>query len=385
MRVLIIEDDLHLYGGQERCLLEVTAELANRGHEIDLLYRSPGESLVEYRRFCREIRRVPGHLIEGRRPVGSILRWLRTTGIAARGRHDIVYINQHQDAPFGAAVATLKRIPLVCHLHLPPPAGRGIQWALARSKITRYITVSHHTRTQYVARGVAPSRIDVVHNGIDLDRYREPEAAQRAAFRRAHGIPLETFVVLYAGRLDPEKGIDVLIDAYALLGLSPAEGRLMIAGAPRNHRDAAAAREYVAALSTRGRPHTCVWLDRQLDPVPLYGAADVAVLPSLVNETLGRTTIEAMACERPALASAVGATSEVLSGPFGRFLFPPSDPYALAGALGRVRHWRQQEPELGAACREHVRTHFTLERAVDGIERTLARAIDDQGRTDDPD
>ena len=53
---------------------------------------------------------------------------------------------------------------------------------------------------------------------IDLDRYDEPDSTERAAFRRALGIRPETFVVLYAGRLDAEKGIEVLIDA--IQGLS---------------------------------------------------------------------------------------------------------------------------------------------------------------------
>ena len=383
MRVLVVEDDLHPHGGQERCLLEFTAGLSGRGHQIDLLYRSFGESFDEYRRFCRDIHRIPGHLLEGRRPVQSVLRWLRSTSIAARGEHDIVYINQHQDSPFGAAVATLKRIPLVCHLHQAPPAGWGIQWALARSKITRYIAVSHHTRAQYLARGVPPSLIDIVHNGIDLCRYRETDVSQRAASRRALDIPLAAFVVLYAGRLDPEKGIEDLIDAYALLGLSPDQGRLVVAGAPRNHRDAAAAAAYVASLHARSTPRTTVWLDWQPEMRPLYGMADVTVLPSPIDEPLGRTTIEAMACGRPALASAVGGSLEVLTGSFRRGLFPPGNPQALAGTLAEFSQWQTHEPELGAACREHVRANFSLERAVDQIEHILTQAIDGQSPSRD--
>jgi glycosyltransferase involved in cell wall biosynthesis len=225
---------------------------------------------------------------------------------------------------------------------------------------------------------VAPARIQVVHNGIDLDRYREPDSTQRAAFRRSLGIPPGAFVVLYAGRLDPEKGVEILIDAFNLLGLAPEKGRLLIVGAPRLHRDVGAAQAYVASLRARCRADTSVWLDWQMNTVPLYGAADVAVLPSLVSETLGRTTIEAMACRRPALASRVGATSEVLFGSFERFLFPPDNPEALAAALMAMRDWREREPELGSACRDHVRTHFSLEHTVDGIERILSHAIDDQ-------
>jgi glycosyltransferase involved in cell wall biosynthesis len=250
MRVLVVEDDLHPHGGQERCLLECTEELAARGHEIDLFYRASGESFAEYNRFCRNVHHIPGHLLDGRAPVRSVVRWIRSTRIAARGSHDIVYINQHQDSPFGAAVAILKRIPLVCHLHLPPPVGRGIQWRLARPTIARYIAVSHHTRTQYLARGVAPTRIEVVHNGIDLERYQELDSPQCAAFRRALGIPLGAFVVLYAGRLDPGKGVEVLIDAFNRLGLTPDKGRLLIAGGPRLHRDAGSMYEPTSRWST---------------------------------------------------------------------------------------------------------------------------------------
>ncbi len=380
MRILVVEDELHPHGGQERCLLEYTAELAARGHVIDLLYRSPGESLPEYTRFCGSVRQIPGHLLASRDLRSGLLHWLQSARIATSELHDVVYINQHQDSPFGAAVAALQRVPLVCHLHQPPPAGRGLQWRLARRKIARYIAVSHHTRAQYVARGVSPQCIDVVQNGIDLNRYREPDPAQTAAFRRALGIPCDAFVVLYAGRLDIEKGIEVLIEAYETLRIPPAQGRLVIVGAPRNHRDCRAAQEYAASLRRRSSPDNSVWLDWQSDMLPVYGAADLAVLPSLTDEPWGRTTMEAMACRRPALASAVGGSTEVLFGPLERFLFAPANSRALAASITCLRDWRQREPELGEACREHIRQNFSLDRAVDGIESALLRAIHEFGR-----
>ena len=377
MRVLMVEDDLHPYAGQERSQFANARALAARGHEIDLIYRAPGELLAEYQTFCHSLRRAPGHLLDLRTPLRSSVSWLRTTALAVRSRYDIVYINQYQDAPFGAAVSTLERIPLVCHLRQPPPSGVGIQWPVARSRVSRCVAVSFHTRAQYVGHGMPAERIEVVHNGIDLDVF-HPDRSRGMSWRRSHGIEDDEFLVLYVGRLDPEKGIETLLDAHARMDLSPRACRLVLAGGPRNHQQESTAEAYVASLQARSDPRRCFWLGWCSDTTALYQAADVLVLPSRTDEPLGRVTLEAMSCKCPAIASRVGGTPEVLFGPFERFLIPPGDPETLAAALLAMRDWRTREPELGAACREHVRTHFALERTVDGIERILTQAIDDR-------
>jgi len=97
-------------------------------------------------------------------------------------------------------------------------------------------------------------------------------------------------------------------------------------------------------------------------------------VPSLWAEPFGRVVIEAMATGRPALASRTGGISEILTGEFERFLMEPGDPEVIALALESLVGWQKRETSLGARCRAHVRDYFSLDRVVDGVERSLRAA-----------
>ena len=113
----------------------------------------------------------------------------------------------------------------------------------------------------------------------------------------------------------------------------------------------------------------------QRDVVTPLHAADVAVVPSVVPESFGRTVIEALSTGRPVLASRVGGIPEIMSGPLRRFLFEQEDEEALAEGLRDLMHWRDREPELAGVCRSRVLEQFTLARMVDGIEASFRSAL----------
>jgi glycosyltransferase involved in cell wall biosynthesis len=106
---------------------------------------------------------------------------------------------------------------------------------------------------------------------------------------------------------------------------------------------------------------------------PLH-AADVVVVPSVWAEPFGRVIVEAMATGRPALASRIGGITEILTGEFERFLVEPGDAGVVTLALESLVGWQKREPSLAENCRAHVRDHFSLDRVVDGVERSLTAA-----------
>jgi glycosyltransferase involved in cell wall biosynthesis len=97
----------------------------------------------------------------------------------------------------------------------------------------------------------------------------------------------------------------------------------------------------------------------------------VVVVPSLWAEPFGRVIVEAFATGRPVLASRIGGIPEILTGEFERFLVEPGDAALLASGLESLVGWQQREPGLADRCRTHVQDHFSLDRAVDGVERSL--------------
>jgi glycosyltransferase involved in cell wall biosynthesis len=375
VKVLVVADELEPYGGQERSLVDVTEGLVARGHTVDLLYRRGGSFEERYRRACRAM--TPIATLRGREGQRFHRAALLQAALGARPAAadvDVVYLNDDRHAFVGGVLSRRPRRPLVCHLRLPVTTARTRQDRLGLPLVDRFIAVSAATRDEYVADGFAPGKLDVVHNGIDPGRFPFGSEERRAAARADLGLDGQ-FTVVFAGRLDHAKGIETLLDAWAALGLGPDEGRLVLAGEARNHRSPAAAEAYVASLRDRAPADTCLWLGRRPDVVPLYHAADVVALPSVFPEPFGRVLVEALACGRPAVGSAVGGIPEILTGELAPGVVPPGDPAALAAALARLRGWRDRDPGLAERCRASVEASFTLERTVAGVEAVLQRAV----------
>jgi glycosyltransferase involved in cell wall biosynthesis len=346
-------------------LVQVARELAARGHQIDLFYEQDGNLSDDFRSFCE--RMSPG---ESALYSAAVLRDL--TRIASRAvdgsrcHPDLIYANNVSELAWAVGVRTLTRAPIVCELHELRPV-RRISMALLGGRVSRYVVPSRYLGKAWSEHGLDPGRVDVVPLGVEPSAYSPGTPDERLRRRRELGLPAEAYVVLYAGRVIEEKGMDVLLDAWARLELEPEQGRLVITGVPR-HPDS-----YVSELQSRA-PAGTHWLEMRRDIMPMLHAADVLVLPSIWDEPFGRIIIEAMATGCPVLASAVGGIPEILDGEFARMLFPRGDPVELAERLNALRHWRRDDPGLGARCVAHVADGFTLDLSVTRLERTFANA-----------
>lgn len=221
---------------------------------------------------------------------------------------------------------------------------RGLRHAAA------VVAVSEEGRAQALAAGVLAARVHVVPNAIDVEGVARTAAAAREARRAAWGLPADALAVLCLGRLSPEKGQALLLDAWARLpehGLPAdlaARAVLLLVGDGADR----------AALEARARPDPRVrllgWRD---DPHACLGAADLLVLPSS-REGLPLAVLEAMAAGVPVLATAVGGVPEALEqGACGR-LVPPGDARALAAALTELLAAPAERARLGAAARDRV-------------------------------
>jgi glycogen synthase len=163
-------------------------------------------------------------------------------------------------------------------------------------------------RDVHEAYGVPFDRIRVIHNGIDLDQYRP---TPDPAVLRAHGINPDVPYVLFVGRITRQKGIIHLVNA--IRHFKDGIQVVLCAGAPDT---AEIAKEMTDAVD-RARaesPHPIVWIREMLPKdavITLYTHAAIFVCPS-VYEPFGIINLEAMACETPVVASAVGGIPEVV-------------------------------------------------------------------------
>jgi glycosyltransferase involved in cell wall biosynthesis len=355
-------------GGTELNAFQVARGLTQRGHTLDLVAARDGELAPEYRAFCRSVARRPIFDFARASAPRDLLRMTPAIVTAASKKPDVVYPNRFAEIVWAAAAGRLSGAPVVCHLHECRHARPG---SFPNKHVRRFIAVSYFLRRQWVALGIDADRIDVVHNGVSGDDYPLGGLEERASARARLGLDQEGFVCLYYGRIDPEKGLDVLLEGWRRLGMGGIEGTLLIAGSPSVHVPDGA--RYAASLQASAPPG-CVWLPAQADVVLLLHAADVVVVPSLWEEPFGRVIIETLATGRPAVVSRTGGTPEVLDGAFERFLVEPGDAGMLASALAGLVDWRDREPALAALCRDHVRDRFSLDHLVEGVERSLIAA-----------
>ncbi|HLT45655.1 MAG TPA: glycogen synthase [Rubricoccaceae bacterium] len=227
--------------------------------------------------------------------------------------------------------------------------------------------------------GVAPERVRVIHNGIDPDEYRprpSPETLARL------GVDPDVPVVLFVGRITRQKGILHLV--RALRHLDAGVQVVLCAGAPDTEE---IAREMAEAVEAAKREAAAgvVWIPEMLpkaDTVALYTHAAVFVCPS-VYEPFGIINLEAMACETPVVASAVGGIPEIVVPGETGLLVPfeaegggspePRDAEAfsraLAGAVNALMADPARRRAMGEAARERVLAHFSWQRIA---EQTLA-------------
>lgn len=227
--------------------------------------------------------------------------------------------------------------------------------------------------------GVAPERVHVIHNGIDPNEYRPREAP--ATLRRL-GVDPAVPMLLFVGRITRQKGILHLV--RALRHLDAGVQVVLCAGAPDTPEIAAE----MAALVEQARRDAVApitWIPEMLpraDLIALYSHAAVFVCPS-VYEPFGIINLEAMACETPVVASAVGGIPEIVVAEETGVLVPlataggssaePRDPDAFARSLAEAVNALMRNPEqrarMGRAARARVLARFSWSRIA---EQTLA-------------
>ena len=370
MHILMYAKSLKREGGTEISGLQIAKALSARGHSLDLLYEYDGELRSEYLSFCQSVSRSWMSL--DKRSVREAARLVPAIWSGARRRPDVIYVHRFRDVVCARLTGLMVGAPVVCHLRdtfhdgTTPRLGH---WA------DRFIAVSKATRDSWVCDGLDGSRVDVVHTGINPDDYPVGGQGERAAARQSLGLPADGFIALYYGRLDVDKGIDLLLEGWRRVGMSVDEGRLVLQGRPVLASDP---ERYLRDLQGRA-PAGCHWFPMSNDVITVLHAVDVVVLPS-VTEGLSRTVLEGMVSGRPVVATRVGGVPEILTGSFARFLFESGDADGLADRLASVVEWRQREPDLGAACSEHIVANFSLDQMARRVEDILGQEVRSRSR-----
>ncbi|HOV80591.1 MAG TPA: glycosyltransferase family 4 protein [Bacillota bacterium] len=234
----------------------------------------------------------------------------------------------HTHASFsGRLAAVLTGVPVVYTKHRMDWEAPGCRlekraaaW-LNRLTCRRVIAVSGAVRENLLAGGMPEEKIEVIYNGIDVEKFRAEALKDVAGGGPGAG---GGFVVGMVARLEPEKGHRYFLEAAAQVLKKVENVSFMVVGA------GSLADELAQKAGELGIGERVVFTGHRDEIAPLVAAMDVLVVPSL-TEAFGLSLIEGMCLGRPCVASAVGGIKEI-AGENGRavFLVPPGDAAAIA-------------------------------------------------------
>jgi glycogen synthase len=296
---------------------------------------------------------------------------------------DVVHGHTWYAALAGFMAKVLYDVPLVATVHSLEPLRPWKEEQLGRSyglttwvervaleAADRVVAVSAQSRGEILANfNIPPERVVVIHNGIDLETWKPSPAA---GTRQAYGI--DGNYILFVGRVSRQKGIVHLLEA--MKHVDPGVRLVCCASAadtPEIEREVAA--------RAKETPR-CLWVNsmlREEEYIELYSHCAVFACPS-VYEPFGIINLEAMACERPVVASAVGGIPEVVVPGETGFLVPPADPGALAEALNRVLRDRALARRMGRAGRRRAEDHFSWTSIAARTLRMYEELLEEKGR-----
>lgn len=185
-------------------------------------------------------------------------------------------------------------------------------------QVDRIIAATTEERAQIIRHcGATSGQVQVIPCGVDLQRFR-PRDRQKA--REQLGWKQDSPILLYAGRLDPFKGPDLLLRAASMMREKAQV--VIVGGKPEDDDEIAQLRQLAADLRIAKRVHFLGARPQQELPL-LYSAADVTVIPSY-HESFGLAAVESLACGTPVVATRAGGLTSIIRNGETGYLVPRS-------------------------------------------------------------
>jgi glycosyltransferase involved in cell wall biosynthesis len=343
------------FGGPERQMLGLARGLGPAYRSVFLSFGEGGRCgtfLEEARRQGFEASALEHDTPHFRAAIRELAGWLE------RLRADVLCCHGYKADLLGRPAARLQKIPVVA-------VSRG--WTGENFKVRLYealdrlslrwmdrvVCVSEGQAGKVRRAGVPARRVVVIRNAIRTERFNEVDPAYRRKLHDAFAEPRHR-IVGAAGRLSPEKGFGVLVEAARRVAQTdPPVGFILFGDGPLRQ---ALARQVAAA----GLQNIFVLAGFRADLDRFLPFLDLLVLPSY-TEGLPNVILEAFAAGVPVVATAVGGTPEVLEEGVSGYLVPPGDPRALAGRIHDALRSEAKRRAMGLCGRRRIAEAFTFD------------------------
>ncbi|HAL48356.1 MAG TPA: glycosyltransferase family 1 protein [Dehalococcoidia bacterium] len=352
-------------GGMNVYVLQLARELARQGTNVDVFtrYHDPNDpKVVQLEEGARVIHLKAGPIDAAKEDLFDFIPEFLGELYAFQRSEDTTYdlvhshywlsgrvgmtLSQKWDVPHVTTFHTLAKTKLRARVGEREPMRRVNVESLVMQNVDA-IVVSTEEEKQDVVRlyDAVPRKVSVVPAGVDLDLF---EPIEKPIAREALGIR-EKRVILYVGRIERLKGIEILLRSAALVEDIADTRVLIVGGHPENDTEQDRLRALTAELGLQDVV-TFTGAVEQAELPNYYNAADAFVLPSH-SESFGLAALEAMACGTPVVASRVGGLKTFIDSGETGYLVPWRCPEPFAQRLEILLANPELKNAMGTAAR----------------------------------
>ena len=357
------------YGGVTEHVHHTALELRKRGHDVTIVTsrfrqgeaeNAPGVVRIGYNIM------IPFNGAFVDLAVGMRLK-AQLKSLMRAFEFDLVHVHAPVVPTLPLLAVQAAECPRVGTFHTTGGPSRLLEWTRGMlapivNRLDARIAVSNTAR-EFAAR-YFPGEYQVIPNGVDLDRF-HPGVTPIQRWRDP-----DFDNILFVGRLDPRKGVQLLLDAMPeVVERTRGRARLILVG------DSYLRLKYQSSVPGTMKRHIHFVGHVPSHELPRwYATGDVFVSPATGNESFGIVLIEAMAAGRAVVASDIPGYRSVVTPDVNGVMFPPGDRAALARALARLVNDR--EGRILLAARGRARAHeFAWTRVTDRLEAVYREVL----------
>jgi glycosyltransferase involved in cell wall biosynthesis len=353
--------------GMDRNVFKVELACAPGGRLIDLVQKNDMKV------------RIFKNLVQPIHPLKDLLAVANITSYLKNNNYHIVHTHNSKAGFVGRLAARIAGIPVVIHtvhgfaFHDQEPPWRQLLFRnlerLASHMCDKMIFISQPLvdwalREKIVRR----DKIVKIYSGIDLDQFRPVTEDENIRIRKKWNIGHDDAVIGIVSKLWEGKGHEVLIQAFKEIKKEIKGARLVIVGeGPLEGR--------LHDLADKlGLTESVLFTGFQMDVSEIIASFDIAVLPSFF-EGMGRVLLEAMAMEKPVVASRVGGIPDLVKDNINGFLTTPGDKEGLTDALKKLLNDKRLAIKMGKEGRKRVTDRFSADVMVRSINNIYIECL----------
>ncbi len=357
--------------GMDRSLYEVELACAPGGRLIPLVQEN-GMKVWPFKNLAQ-----PVH------PLKDTLALLDLTIFLKKNFYHVVHTHNSKAGFLGRLAAKCAGVPVIVHtvhgfaFHDQEPLWRQILFRnlerLGSHWCDKMIFISQPLIDWALSDHiVSEEKIVKIYSGIKLDQFCPVKREEKDRIRRKWKLGQKEAVIGFVSKLWEGKGHAVLIEAFKLLRERIKDARLVIVGEGYIYD------KLLRMVETNGLRESVLFTGFQMDVSEIIATFDVAVLPSFF-EGMGRVLLEAMAMEKPVVASCVGGIPDLVEHGVNGYLVRPGNVKELADALEKILNDERLARKMGREGRKRIKEQFSSDVMVHSIEEVYCELLAGRG------